>query len=133
MAHLVTFKTAKFDISRETPNPINPIAGESVLHWLRTLLGTMNYRCTPPDTEDWGWYMDVHGDGASYLVGASADAESRGSVEYVIQVHKVRSLSDKLLGRNKMGADDPLFGLIERIVRSDAAIVDVSVENESGR
>jgi hypothetical protein len=133
MGHLVTFKTAKFDISAETPNPINPIAGESVLNWLRKLLAKTNYRFTQPNTEDWGWYMDVQGEGASYLGGASADAESRGSVEYVIQVHKVRSLSDKLVGRNKMAVDDPLFGLIERIVWSDAAIVDVSVEKESGR
>jgi hypothetical protein len=31
MAHLVSFRTAKFDVRGEDPNPINPIAGQSAL------------------------------------------------------------------------------------------------------
>jgi hypothetical protein len=34
MAHVMTFRSSKFDIATETPNPINPIAGESLLLWL---------------------------------------------------------------------------------------------------
>jgi len=55
MAHLITFRTAKFDIRRETPNPINPIAGESVLPWLRESLKSRGYEADSPGTEDWGW------------------------------------------------------------------------------
>jgi hypothetical protein len=131
MAHLISFKTAKFDVSKETPNPINPIAGQSVLSWLRDELATSQYQATGPDAEDWGWYLEVVGSGGTYLVGASADADASDPVvEWIIQVHKHRSSTEKLLGRNKMAPDDPLSVVIEQIVRSDTGIEDVSVERE---
>src|SRR5215471_10285059 len=103
MAHLVSFRTAKFDVRAEEPNPINPIAGQSVLNWLRVELRKTKYTATEPSTEDWGWYIDVRGEGSSYLVGASADADDPASdVEWIIQVHKHRSLKQKILGHNKM-------------------------------
>ena len=132
MAHVVSFSTRKFDVSAETPNPINPIAGQSVLTWLRAELAKAQYTATEPDTEDWGWYIDVTGKDGAYLVGASADADgSTPNVEWVIQVHKHRSFTDKVFGRNKMVADDSLAALIERIVRADPQISDVSVERET--
>ena len=131
MTHVISFKTARFDVSKETPNPINPIAGQSVLNWLREELSKAQYKVTEPATEDWGWYVDVEGGGATYLVGASADAEdSTLSVEWVVQVHKHRTVKDKLLGRNKMTADDPLAALVERVVRADPGIEEVSVTRE---
>jgi hypothetical protein len=132
MAHLIAFRTARFDVGAETPNPTNPIAGQSVLNWLREELAKSRYTSTEPDTEDWGWYMNVEGEGGSYLVGASADANaSRTDVEWVVQVHKHRSLKEKVLGRNKMAADDPLVAVIERIVRGDSQISGVSVERDA--
>ena len=132
MAHIVSFRTNKFDVSAETPNPINPIAGQSVLIILRAELAKAQYTATEPDTEDWGWYIDVTGNDGSYLVGASADADgSTTDVEWVIQVHRHRSLTDKLFGRNKMVVDDPLVTLIERIVRGDRQISGISVERET--
>jgi len=132
MAHVISFRSSKFDVSAETPNPINPIAGQSVLTWLRAELAKAHYTATEPDTEDWGWYIDVTGNDGSYLVGASADVDgSTADVEWVIQVHKHRSFTDKVLGRNKMAAADSLAALIERIVRADPQISDVSVERET--
>jgi hypothetical protein len=132
MAHLISFTTARFDVRGETPNSMNPIAGQSVLLWLREELLRAQYRVTEPDTEDWGWYIDVEGAGASYLVGASADAaEPTPTVEWIVQVHKNRSIKDKVLGRNKMAADDPLFALIEKIVRGDSRIERVSVTRDA--
>jgi hypothetical protein len=132
MAHLISFRTARFDVSKETPNPVNPIAGEGVLTWLREELSKAGYQSTAPDTEDWGWYIEVDADGASYLVGASADAEGPDADrDWVVQVHRNRSLTDRLLGRSRMTAEDRLFALIERIVRSDASIQQVTVEREA--
>ena len=129
MAHLVSFRSTRFDPTAETPNPINPIAGQAVLNWLRAELAKAQYASTEPDTEDWGWYINVEGGGASYMVGASADAEgSTPSVEWVIQVHRHQSLKEKLLGRNQMAVDDPLVALIERIVRADPDSSDVAVD-----
>ena len=132
MAHLVSFRTSKFDVSAEKPNPINPLAGQSVLNWLRGELAKVNYAATEPDAEDWGWYVDVQGNGASYLVGASADAESATpDIEWIVQVHKHRSLREKILGQNKMAVDDPLVLLIERIVRSDPQMFEVSIDRDA--
>ena len=100
MAHLITFTTARFDISKEPANPINPIAGHGVLTWLREELLRAHYRVSEPDTEDWGWYIYVDGAGASYLVGASGAADDAGApVEWTIQVHRNRSMKDRVLGR----------------------------------
>ena len=76
MARLISFRTSKFDISKEPPNPINPIAGQSVLTWLKETLAGSGYTLSEPDAEDWGWYMDVHADGQAYLIGALARAQS---------------------------------------------------------
>jgi hypothetical protein len=131
MAHVLTFRTARFDISKETPNQINPIAGQSVFLWLRQELMTAGYTATEPDTEDWGWYIDVEGNGASYLVGASADAGTEPDVDWTVQIEKIRSAKDKLLGRNKMTSDDPLSALVERIARADDTIEQLSVDRET--
>jgi hypothetical protein len=132
VAHIISFRTARFDVSKETPNPTNPIAGQGVLNWLREELAKAHYQSTEPDAEDWGWYIDVEGGGGSYLVGASGDAEgSTPDVDWTVQVHKSRSLKEKLLGRNPMAADDPLFVLIEKIVRAGAGIEQVSVDESA--
>jgi hypothetical protein len=131
MAYLISFTTDRFDVSGEKPNAINPIAGRTVLLWLREGLLQAHYRVTEPDTEDWGWYIHVEGADASYLVGASAEAaDPTPTVAWIVQVHKNRSMTDKLLGRNKMAADDPLFALIEKIVRGDSGIEQVSVTRD---
>ena len=89
MAHLISFRSAGFDVAGEKPNPINPIAGQSVLLWLREELVRKQYRVTEPDTEDWGWYIEVASEAASYLVGASADAADPAPIiEWTVQVHK---------------------------------------------
>ena len=132
MAHIVSFRTARFDVRAEEPNPINPIAGQSVLKWLRLELAKAGFSATEPATEDWGWYIDVQAEGSSYLVGASADVEgSTADVDWIIQVHRHRSLKDKVLGRNKMADDNPVTALIERLVRADAQCSGVSVEREA--
>ena len=128
MAHVITFRSSKFDPAMETPNPVNPIAGESVLLWLRAQLKESPYQATAPATEDWGWYVDVSGAAGTYLVGASADAAERGAIDWTIQIHKHRSLTDKLTGAKKMAADDPLSALVERILRADPDIGEVEVE-----
>ena len=97
VAYVLSFITDRFDIAREDPNPINPIAGQSVLRWLRAELVNAQCRASEPETEDWGWYIDVECGGAAYLVGASADAhEATPRVEWTIQVHRHRSLLDRL-------------------------------------
>ena len=132
MAHVLSFRSSKFDIATEMPNPINPIAGQSVLRWLCEQLRDSPYRTTTPEAEDWGWYVDVNGAGGSYLVGASGDpGEPGASIEWTVQIDKHRSMRDKFTGANKMSADDALSALVERILRSEPGIADVERETDS--
>jgi hypothetical protein len=132
MAHLITFITRMFDISKEESNPINPIAGQGVLNWIRARLEGSGYTSTQPATEDWGWYMDVEGKGASYLVGASGEPEQPSQdVAWTIQIEKFRTLKDKLTGRNKMTDDDSLTALLESHFRSEPAFREFTVEKKA--
>ena len=105
MAHVIRFTTTMFDISKERPNPINPIPGESLLLWLRERAGP-DLTVSEPDAEDWGWYSYVKWKGRSYLLGSSASEDDDGDREWILQIDKHRSVSEKLLGRAKMSVDD---------------------------
>jgi hypothetical protein len=131
--HVITFRSARFDITSETPNPINPIAGESLLRWLGEQLRESRYSATTPQPEDWGWFIGVEADGASYLVGASGETDdgTPGQVDWTIQIHKHRSLKQKLTGANKLTPDDGLSAAVERLVRQGAGASGVEVARES--
>ena len=128
MAHLISFDTDRFDLAAEPPNPINPIAGVSVLRWLRETLGD-GYTVSEPAAEDWGWYVDVTRAGAVYLVGASAEANDEGA-HWMIQVHRHRSLKDKFTGANKLAPDDPLTERIAALLGADPAFKNVEIDRE---
>jgi hypothetical protein len=132
MAHLISFSTGAFDISKEEPNPINPIAGQGLLKWIQTKLQGSGYTATDPETEDWGWYIDVTGNDGSYLVGASGETDRQAiDVDWTVQIHKHRSLKDKLTGKNKMAPEDPLTALIEGFVRGESNFRDIHVEKDA--
>ena len=130
MAYVIELRTSKFDPAAEPPNRINPIAGRSILEWLRQHVVP---DATEPDCEDWGWYMEVTFEGANYLIGgACVDAEA-DSVDqmrtWMIQIHKHRSLTDRLFGRNKIQAGDRLAAKIVAALRSDPGFVQVQGTN----
>lgn len=131
MTHLVTFTSSQFDVSAETPNPINPIAGEGVLKWLREELRGAGYEVTVPEPEDWGWYVYVKQLGISYLVGASSDVDQPDPREWAIQIHRERSFTDKLLRRNKLVDDDELSVRIETFIRESGGARDVQVDKNA--
>ena len=127
MAHLVTFQSSAFIASDETENPINPIAGESVLRWLASELSP-DISFSPPDYEDWGWYCDVEAAGQSYLVGASGDATATQPMEWTVQIHKNRRIIEKITGKNKMQPDDPVSRAINSVIERDSRTNDVTFE-----
>jgi hypothetical protein len=119
MPHYISFETMKFDPRAEPRNPINPIGGHSVLSWLREAL-VSEVTLSEPETEDWGWYATASFHGSNYLVGASSSGyqDDAPPTEWVIQIHKERSVLDKVLGNNRMAADDPLSAVIFAVVGS---------------
>ena len=132
MAHLVTFATDKFDISSEEPNDFNPIAGQALLRWLGAQFVSAGFKTTEPEAEDWGWYINVEGSTGTYLVGASGESERPDAdVEWTVQIHKSGSLKDKLTGKNKIAADDPLAALVERLLRSEPDFRNIQVDKDT--
>ena len=122
MPHIVGLETAQFDLRKEPKNPINPIGGHSLLVWLRTTLAS-HLELTEPDSEDWGWYSTGTFEGSNYLVGACAmgQPDDAPPLEWLIQIHKQRSLLEKLLGKNRMAPDDPLSALIVATLQREPA------------
>lgn len=119
MPHLISFETVMFDPRAEPRNPINPLAGHSVLSWLRDALAP-EVDLSEPDTEDWGWYATTSFKGSDYLVGAGSSGyqDDPPPTEWLIQIHKERSLLDRVLGKNQMAANDPLTTLVFAAVSS---------------
>ena len=120
MAVVIRFTTDYFDVSRERENPINPIPGESLLLWLQERIGT-THAMTPPDAEDWGWYSVLEWEAREYLIGASAEEGEDGRYEWILQVDKIRSVSEKLLGREKMASDDRCAAYLKGLLAAEPA------------
>ena len=129
MARVIRFTTSKFDVSKERPNPINPIPGESLLLWLRSqALPEMDM--SEPDAEDWGWYSSVEWKGRLYLLGSSASEEEGGEREWILQIDKHRSVKEKLLGSEKMTQDDECAAYFQRLLEGEASFNAISVDPE---
>ena len=128
MARVIRFMTEKFDVSKERPNPINPIPGESLLVWLRERAQS-RVRLTEPDAEDWGWYSYADWNGRQYLIGASA-SDDEGDREWILQVDKRRSMKEKLLGREAMAADDECAAYFQGLLEAEPAFKSVSADTD---
>ena len=126
MARVIRFTTDKFDVSKERPNPINPIPGESLLVWLREQ-AKPRAQVSEPDAEDWGWYSFVDWDGRQYLLGASASDDERER-EWILQIDKQRSMKEKLLGRETMAADDDCATFFQGLLEREPAFKGISVD-----
>ena len=65
---------------------------------------------------------------SSYLVGASSDVDQAGPREWTIQIHRERSLKDKLFGRSRLADNDAVSARIEAFVRESSGAQNVYVE-----
>ncbi|MGB5447238.1 MAG: hypothetical protein WBM99_17255 [Psychromonas sp.] len=130
MNQAIYFKTAMFDLAKERRNPINPIYGLSLLEWLQQQLRD-ELQITTPDAEDWGWYSELEYQGNRYLIGACVLLEEgddlTGELEWVFQVDKQRSLSEKLLGKNKMTAEDSCLVFFKEMFHNQPQMKEVKV------
>lgn len=124
MHPVIHFQSRIFDISAEPLNPINPIAGSSLLQWLGQRIPGLS----APAPEDWGWYSCVQLDGRNYMIGSCAHVSEDGNHEWVLQIDKTRSFKEKLLGQAKMATSDPCFALVHGLVQQEPGFTAVSVE-----
>ena len=129
VARVIRFTTSLFDVTKERPNPINPIPGESLLLWLRER-ARPRFDVSEPDAEDWGWYSSVIDNGRHYMLGVSASDGENGEWEWVLQIVKHRSLLEKLLGREKMSEADQCALFFQDLLTDEVNFKDVSVDPE---
>jgi|SRR6185437_2419724 len=136
MAHLFTFNSGRFRTGDERPNPINPIAGESVLKWLATQLTDRGFEVGAPDPEDWGWCTRVVSGPARYLLGACGEwfpTSADPRTDWTVLLELSRSLGQRLSGAHQMRTDDALSAAIEAVLRGDAEFRAVAVDRGSAR
>ena len=127
-AAVIRFNTSMFDVSKERPNPINPIHGESLLLWLAGKLSG-RVSLTSPDTEDWGWYSTLDFNGRRYMVGSSAsDEEADGVREWILQIVKHRSVKERLFGEAKLTAEDECVRLLLDVLKNEPAFLNITIE-----
>ena len=120
------------DVNRTILNvTIETFVEEGVLKWLQKKLRGAGYEVTAPEPEDWGWYVYVKGPEISYLVGASSDVDQPDPREWTVQIHRERSLMDKLMGRNKLAGTDQLTKHIERFFRESVGVQNVQVDRSA--
>lgn len=131
MHYIISFKTVKFDVSKETENPINPIYGHSLLDWLKDQLAE-KVEIESPEAEDWGWYSFLEWENCSYMLGASVfyddGDDPKADLEWVFQVDKQRTIVEKIFGRKKMKADDSCLLYFKSIFESDPEFKEILVE-----
>ena len=132
MSFVISFKTSKFDVSKEDENPNNPYAGQSLLAWLRQELGE-KVEISTPDTEDWGWYSDVKYNDRTYMIGASVMFEEgddpTAELEWIFQIHKDRTLMEKLFGKEKMTATDDCYLLFKSTLEANPDFKSIELES----
>jgi hypothetical protein len=121
-AIVIHFRTDLFDVSKETPNEINPIYGESVLNWLADKLRDQ-VSFPKPEPEDWGWSVNIDWHGHKYMLGAASDEDPNAGEhrEWSIQILKHRSVVEKLLGNEKMSPADSFAEIVQQIIRTEPA------------
>lgn len=127
----ISFKSTKFDVSKERTNPINPIFGESLLKWFKSEIEP-DFDVTEPDAEDWGWYSYIDWKGRLYMLGASTYFEEgnvpKSELEWVLQIDKSRTFIEKLFGKEKISQTDECVLYLKSKLESEPKISSVSFE-----
>ncbi|MDX9971742.1 MAG: hypothetical protein RBU21_02000 [FCB group bacterium] len=129
----ILFETNRFNLSEVKDHFINPCCfGEDLAAWLRGALAQKGITASEPGQEDWGWCLGLTHEGASYIIGVGGNSSESASDpnhgEWRIILGKHRSLWDKLTGKNRQTADDPVSVVILEILRSQPDFQNVHCE-----
>lgn len=120
----LVFSTNRFNLSQPKEYFINECCyGDDLAEWLRAELLKLGIEATKPDQEDWGWYINLQHSANSYFIGigGNADDESSGNQgEWRLMIDKIRSLKEKLMGKNLMVENEEIVMILKRIVENEA-------------
>jgi hypothetical protein len=123
----ILFETSCFNLSKVAEHFINPCCfGEDLASWLRTKLADKHIEAAQPYQKDWGWELPVTHRSDVYYLCMSGNPDEAGTNkddgEWRIIVQKRQSIWQRLTGKGKITADDPLVRLIERILSGEPAV-----------
>jgi hypothetical protein len=129
----ILFDTDRFNLSETKEHFINPgCFGEDFAAWLRSKLLERSIPTIEPGQEDWGWYIEAKVGDVSYFIGVGGNAQEAASNpdagEWRIMVEKHRSLWEKLSGKNKLSRSDPIFAIIQEILKLEPDFKNVRYE-----
>lgn len=131
MIYVISFYSDTFGLKNEKVNTINPIKGISVGEWLNPILASKGVSLTDIDEEDWGWYSYATLANQKYLIGYIAIPENskENTAEIIIQVHKERTIFEKLFGKNKLTSNDPLIKEVSSIIKNTKEFKGIEEKN----
>jgi hypothetical protein len=116
MSQQILFETSRF-IASEPNDP----SGQELLRWLSEELAAHGAVTNDIRRKSPGWELDATHGVAKYVVIASRQSGD----SWKIQVDKRRTMSDQLLGKNKLVPTDPFVWLVENALQNDSAIKNV--------
>ena len=128
-AHYV-FQTSAFaDTPASLADNVNGIAGASLAAWLGAELRRAGLQVSETWAEDHGWAFGVEAGGAKYLCACSLEpADAAGPAEAHVQVTKVRSIGDRLFGRNRLADSDVVLAAVQGTLASSPDVLRLTVE-----
>jgi hypothetical protein len=112
----IVFETARFS----GPDPNTP-SGEEFVRWISEKLKPHGVDVGQPQKKAGGWEFDARHGNARYVV--TVGLQRAGA--WKVSVDKRRSLSDQLLGKNRLSPTDPFVWLIENALQGDPDIKNV--------
>lgn len=116
MSQQILFETSRF-IASEPNDP----SGEALLRWLSEELAAHGAVTSSIRRKNSDWELDATHGVSKYMVIAS----KQNGDSWKIMVDKRRTMSDQLLGKNKLVPTDPFVWLVENALQNDAAIKNV--------
>jgi hypothetical protein len=133
MSRDILFETSRFNLTEVKPHFINDCCfGEDLARWLREMLIAVGMTVIEPAQEDWGWYIEASHDGQSYFIGIGGNAEEGAADtnqgQWRISIEKHRSLKQKLTGKNKMTADEPIIPIIRGLLEREPDVSNIVEE-----
>lgn len=128
----VTCRTDRFNLSVVGADFINDCCfGEDFSRWLVSALSEAGVDADVICMEDFGWANQVDYQGTSYLMCVSGNSDGDPGRpdygEWHVMLDRSRTFTQKLLGKNRMSANDPVVGKVAGVLLA-AGFSDVMIE-----
>ena len=119
------FATDAFADAAETrARNVNNLEGHALAAWLQAQFRAAAIDASDIWPEDHGWDFTIAHQGAKYTCACAREADGPGPAEAQITLHKSRSLLDRLLGRNRLDAADPIAGALRTALHGQTALTE---------